>query len=488
MAAPIASLIVRVLADLSELKAGSAEIQTQLGGIATSAQRVGAALGVGLSVGAVVQFARSIVQTADELTRLSDRTGIGVVALQRLQGIAEDSGNTLEQVTKAISQMQVRLVSGDSSAVGALRALGVSLNQLTALDPDAQFLAIARAIDQIPNPARQAQLAVEIFGKAGLEILPSLKADVDRLAASTWTMSEDTVQALDRAGDAWQRVWRNTKGIIGEFMASQLRGPGAFGGVPEGTGTKPTLPPALGFPQPTGLGPSAAPAGVALRQIIEDLNAERDAANKAREANEALAASLARIAGSGMTAATMYEQTRRVLLDLGERVTPVAAEMFERLEKEISDAAKAAEQDLLPPLEKLAPPIEKAAAAMFGFASAMAGFKVIGGPGFGPMMQHLSPFLAIQSISSSGLGPPPPIPGFQVGGPTDEGPAFLHEGEFVVPKGGALVRGGGGTVVHATINYPIMRDPQAMRELLEMIGMEIARQLRSGGARLPTGA
>lgn len=31
-----------------------------------------------------------------------------------------------------------------------------------------------------------------------------------------------------------------------------------------------------------------------------------------------------------------------------------------------------------------------------------------------------------------------------VGGPTTEGPAYLHEGEYVVPKGGALVRGGGG--------------------------------------------
>lgn len=38
----------------------------------------------------------------------------------------------------------------------------------------------------------------------------------------------------------------------------------------------------------------------------------------------------------------------------------------------------------------------------------------------------------------------PRIPGFESGGPTVAGLAMLHDGEYVVPKGGALVSGGGG--------------------------------------------
>lgn len=36
------------------------------------------------------------------------------------------------------------------------------------------------------------------------------------------------------------------------------------------------------------------------------------------------------------------------------------------------------------------------------------------------------------------------VPGYAAGGPTKEGPAYLHNDEYVVPKAGALVLGGGG--------------------------------------------
>jgi hypothetical protein len=47
----------------------------------------------------------------------------------------------------------------------------------------------------------------------------------------------------------------------------------------------------------------------------------------------------------------------------------------------------------------------------------------------------------------SQIGMPQIIPTHAAGGPTREGPAMLHDGEFVVPQGGALVKSGGGSVV-----------------------------------------
>lgn len=67
----------------------------------------------------------------------------------------------------------------------------------------------------------------------------------------------------------------------------------------------------------------------------------------------------------------------------------------------------------------------------------------------------------------SGVGQPR-VPGaarsFEYGGPTGAGgPAFLHDGEFVVPKGGALVSGGSGGNI--TINFTGVID-QATAEMV----------------------
>ncbi len=79
-------------------------------------------------------------------------------------------------------------------------------------------------------------------------------------------------------------------------------------------------------------------------------------------------------------------------------------------------------------------------------------------------------------------------PGYAEGGPTREGMGYLHAGEFVVPKGGALVRGGGGvTIQSVVINYPIMNDARSKAELARLFGEVVMSGLRSS-TRLPSGA
>src|SRR5678816_4591911 len=63
-------------------------------------------LGIGLGVGAVGSFGKALLADADALTKMSDRTGISVEGLQRLQAVGDDAGNTIEDMTGAINQMQ----------------------------------------------------------------------------------------------------------------------------------------------------------------------------------------------------------------------------------------------------------------------------------------------------------------------------------------------------------------------------------------------
>jgi hypothetical protein len=218
------------------------QINKQLDSVQRMATTVGTALGVAFGgaavVAAVKQFAGELLQTADHLTKLSDKTGVGVVALQELAAIAEESGNQLEDVTSAISKMQKGLAGGDAGAVSALNSLHLSFATIRSLSPDQQFIAIGKAIGSIEDPAERTRLAIALFGKSGAEILPTLRADIDEIAAHTSTMSVATIAWLDKAGDAWSRYWRNAKAITAE-VAMQVTQmglpPGLQGGGGSGT-------------------------------------------------------------------------------------------------------------------------------------------------------------------------------------------------------------------------------------------------------------
>jgi len=174
--------------------------------------------GAGLSVGAVVGFGREVFRAADGLTRMADQTGIGIVALQRLQAVAEPSGNSLEQVTSAVTQMQKRIAEGAKGTEDALKDLRLSLSDVRTMNPDDAFFAIAQGIQAIKDPAEQTRVAMELFGRSGGEILPTLKADIDALKDSTVKMSDESAKALDDLGDAFGRWKSDAVSAIGEVL------------------------------------------------------------------------------------------------------------------------------------------------------------------------------------------------------------------------------------------------------------------------------
>lgn len=240
--------IANVKREIDALGLATQTATAATGGLTGALQRLAplaSTLGVGFSAFAAINFGKQLLADADALTKLSDKTGIGIEAIQRLKYIAEQSGNTLDQVTAAVSQLQNRLAEGDKSAVGALRALGLTFQELKSLSPDQQLEAIARQVAAIEDPMERTRLATELFGKAGAEILPTLIADFDKLGAAAPRMSEKAVKAFADIGDAIDHAWTVAKTATGEGVAAAIDGytrlwqisealmTGAFAKVPE---------------------------------------------------------------------------------------------------------------------------------------------------------------------------------------------------------------------------------------------------------------
>lgn len=193
-------------------------MQTLLG----LARTIGPVLGVSFGVGAIVGFTKEVFASADALTKMSDRTGIGVEGLQRLQVVGDDAGNTIEQLTGAVNMMQRRLADGDASALGALTKLGLKFEDIRRMDPDQQFMAIGDAIRAIKDPADQVNLAMDLFGRSGAEILPSIKRGFDDVRDASIGMSAGATKAIDDLGDAIGRLWRQSKSMLGEAVGQSI--------------------------------------------------------------------------------------------------------------------------------------------------------------------------------------------------------------------------------------------------------------------------
>lgn len=263
------------------------KINTSLGGITSMAGKMAGALGIGFSVGAVVSFGKAIFADADALQRMSDKTGIASSGLQRLQRAGDDAGNTLDEMTNGITQMQNRLAGNDKSAVGALERLHLKLTDLKQLGPDRQFMAISDAIRGVKDPADQVNIAMAIFGRQGASILPVIKRGFDDVKNSAVGMSDESVKALDEVGDSFGRMWRTIKGGVGDSLgrflevsnetrASMWTFEASLSAV---TNTATAAAPHL---TPEVLAPASVPAN--LKSIVAGLNDEREALDEAKKA------------------------------------------------------------------------------------------------------------------------------------------------------------------------------------------------------------
>ncbi len=190
---------------MTELATATAGASKQSESWGSQLSKVAGILGVGLSGAALVGLAKDLMRTGDELKKLADRTGMTVTEIQRLQYIGGQTGVTLDEFSSAVAQLQNRLASGDKSAVEAVKALGLNFAELRNAGTYQALDMIAASTAKIPDPMKQTQIQMDLFGRGGVAILPALKDHFKALGDAAPVMSEKTVYALDRAGDALER-------------------------------------------------------------------------------------------------------------------------------------------------------------------------------------------------------------------------------------------------------------------------------------------
>ena len=171
-------------------------------------------------VGATIKFA----DTADKLVEMSQRTGIGVEALQELGFAAKLSGSSLEGLEISVKRMQVAI----SNSSPAFKDLGISLDALRTLSPDQQLKKVLTAIAAIPDPTKRAAAAIDIFGKSGTDLLPMLEGGaaglqkmIDRAHELGIVFSPDTVKSAADLKDSFDALGFQFQALLGHIAQTE---------------------------------------------------------------------------------------------------------------------------------------------------------------------------------------------------------------------------------------------------------------------------
>lgn len=183
---------------------------------------VAGAIGVGFSVGAIIGFGKGVFDTAGKIHDLAEQMGISTDAVQGFKFAAEQAGSSLDTVSTAITKMNANLDGGDKATVTALKEAGLNFETIRNMKPEDAFLAITDAIQKMPDPMQQSEVALKLFGKSAAELLPAIKEGFRGAAAGADKMSEDTINSLEAAGDAWQKLYDKVVIITGNLIAKTM--------------------------------------------------------------------------------------------------------------------------------------------------------------------------------------------------------------------------------------------------------------------------
>ncbi len=198
-----------------------------LGRMGQAAKGVGGLMSALLPVGAVAgltAIAKGSIDAADNLNDMSQRTGVAVESLSRFGQAAQDSGSSIEGVAKGMGQLAKRITDPSSAASKALFGIGVATRdaQGKVRSLDAVMLEISDRFAKMPDGAEKSALAMQLFGKSGVELIPMLNQGRAALEQYQATISGDMAKSADEFNDSLNAIGRSLSGPFNEAVTALL--------------------------------------------------------------------------------------------------------------------------------------------------------------------------------------------------------------------------------------------------------------------------
>jgi hypothetical protein len=133
-----------------------------------------AAIGVGLSAGAIVSGVTSIIKSMDDLADTAQLLSVSAESLQVFRLAAEANAGSADALDKGLREL-VKTIgearTGSQTAAEAFRKLGLDELVAKGAPVEAVMLAAASAIARIEDPTQKTEAAISLLGKSGTDLV-----------------------------------------------------------------------------------------------------------------------------------------------------------------------------------------------------------------------------------------------------------------------------------------------------------------------------
>ena len=226
-----------LISAVDQTKTAFDSIKRGLGGLTDTARSVNgllANLGVGVSLAGLAAMVKSAIDTGDALDEMSQRVGISVETLSVWKPAAEQSGVSGESFEKGLRKLSTTMLeaaTGSEDAARNFAAVGVAFKNQdgTLRGTDQVLLDLAERFKAMPDGAQKTALAVQLFGKAGAELIPFLnqgRNGINELSAEMQAlgvqMSGETAAQAGEFNDALDKLKLASTSIGNQIIASLL--------------------------------------------------------------------------------------------------------------------------------------------------------------------------------------------------------------------------------------------------------------------------
>ena len=201
-------------------RGATSSVQRGIGGVSKAV----AGLTAILAGGGFVLAGKQALEAADGIQKLRDRTGASTEFLSQMRHAVELTGGEFGTFSKGLTQLNRNVTAaneGMSTQVRAFERIGVSVDQLKGKSPEQVFALVADRLAGVEDPAIRSASAMDIFGRAGSELIPLLtqgsegisqmRSEADLLGK---TLSDDQVNAAAAANDAFSRLRAGIEGLV----------------------------------------------------------------------------------------------------------------------------------------------------------------------------------------------------------------------------------------------------------------------------------
>lgn len=143
--------------------------------------------GIAVAVKEIAGSFTDAAAAADTVDKSSQKLGLSRQAYQEWGYVLSQNGASIDTFGVAMKTLQTAMVQGTTQTDAALKLLGLSAKQLKTMSPEDALAATITAFQKMPEGAEKSAAAVDLFGKQGMELLPTL----NQTAESTEALKEE---------------------------------------------------------------------------------------------------------------------------------------------------------------------------------------------------------------------------------------------------------------------------------------------------------